>query len=145
MLSCIKKKPFDKYAKETGRVPFIGTMAIDSHQRKIQYLKSGCNAFTANRPVSTPLSFWNESNVWEYIKKYKLPYSKIYDMGEKRTGCMFCMFGVHLEKGENRFQRMKKSHPKQYNYCINKLKLGKILSCINVPYGDYKQNLLPFL
>lgn len=32
--------------------------------------------------------------------------------------CMFCMFGVHLEKGENRFQMMEKTHPKQYDYCI---------------------------
>jgi len=59
---------------------------------------------------------------------------QIYDMGEKRTGCMFCMFGVHLEKGENRFQRMKKTHPTQYNYCINKLGLKKVLDCIGVPY-----------
>lgn len=36
----------------------------------------------------------------------------------KRTGCMFCAFGAHLEKGENRFERMKHTHPKHYDFCI---------------------------
>ncbi len=33
--------------------------------------------------------------------------------------CVFCGFGAHLEKGESRFQRLKRTHPKLYNYCIN--------------------------
>lgn len=31
---------------------------------------------------------------------------------------MFCAFGAHLEKGETRFQRLKRTHPKIYEYCI---------------------------
>lgn len=50
---------------------------------------------------------------------------------------MFCGFGVHLEKGENRFQRMALTHPKQYDYCINRLGLGEVLDYIGV---DYKRN-----
>ena len=39
--------------------------------------------------------------------------------GCNRTGCMFCGFGCHLEKpGEGRFERMKKTHPKQYEYIM---------------------------
>lgn len=65
-----------------------------------------------------------------------------------RTGCMFCMFGCHLEKGENRFQKLKRTHPRQYDFCIkggemvegkwqpNKegLGLGKVLDYIGVDY-----------
>ena len=47
---------------------------------------------------------------------------------------MFCMFGAHLEKEPNRFQRLKETHPKQYDYCINKLGLGEVLDYINVKY-----------
>ena len=54
--------------------------------------------------------------------------------GVNRTGCMFCMFGIHLEKGENRFQKMKKTHPKIYDYCINNLKCGEVLDYIKVAY-----------
>ena len=38
--------------------------------------------------------------------------------GCNRTGCMFCGFGCHMEKGEGRFERMKKTHPKQYDYIM---------------------------
>lgn len=65
-----------------------------------------------------------------------------------RTGCIFCMFGCHLEKEPNRFQRLKVTHPKQYKYCIgggemvdgkwqpNKegIGLGYVLDYIGVKY-----------
>lgn len=54
--------------------------------------------------------------------------------GCNRTGCMFCMFGVHLEKEPNRFQRMKETHPKQYDYCMNQLGLKEVLDYIGVSY-----------
>ena len=68
--------------------------------------------------------------------------------GASRTGCIFCMFGCHLEKEPNKFQRLKETHPKQYEYCINGgemvdgkwqpskegLGLGKVLDYINVKY-----------
>lgn len=68
--------------------------------------------------------------------------------GCRRTGCIFCMFGCHLEKEPNRFQRLKETHPKQYQYCIgggemvdgkwqpNKEGLGlrKVLDYIGVDY-----------
>lgn len=68
--------------------------------------------------------------------------------GCNRTGCIFCMFGCHLEKEPNRFQRLKETHPRQYEYCINGgemvdgkwqpskegLGLGKVLDYINVKY-----------
>ena len=38
--------------------------------------------------------------------------------GCSRTGCMFCGFGCHLEKSPNRFEMMKETHPKQYDYIM---------------------------
>ena len=38
--------------------------------------------------------------------------------GCKRTGCMFCGFGCHLESSPNRFELMKQTHPKQYDYIM---------------------------
>lgn len=43
---------------------------------------------------------------------------KLTTTGCNRTGCIFCMFGCHLEKEPNRFQRLKETHPRQYEYCI---------------------------
>ena len=38
--------------------------------------------------------------------------------GCQRTGCMFCGYGCHLESSPNRFERMKETHPKQYDYIM---------------------------
>lgn len=129
----MKKRPVVKYYKKSGRAQFTGVMASDSDQRKRTYLRYGCNSFDLKLPNSTPLSFWVENDIWDYIKKYKLSYSKIYDMGYDRTGCMFCMFGVHMEKGKNRFQLMYKTHPKQWKYCMDKLGLREVLKFIDIP------------
>lgn len=39
--------------------------------------------------------------------------------GCARTGCIFCAFGAHLERGETRFQRLARTHPKLYEYCMS--------------------------
>jgi 3'-phosphoadenosine 5'-phosphosulfate sulfotransferase (PAPS reductase)/FAD synthetase len=130
----MKKRPMNAYSKETGRVRFVGTMAGDSSLRQQLWVKNGCNALTVGRPYSAPLSHWLEEDIWEYLHTRNVPYSSIYDKGYDRTGCMFCMFGVHMEKGENRFQRMKKTHPAQWRYCMDKLGLRKVLEYIGVPY-----------
>lgn len=145
----MKKRPVKKYEKETGRKPYIGTMACESNMRKQQYLKDGCNSFDAKRAASKPMSFWTEQDVLEYLKTRNLEYAKVYGdivkresgsgcelytTGVNRTGCMFCMFGVQLEKEPNRFQKMKETHPKQYDYCMNKLGLSKVLDFMGINY-----------
>jgi len=141
--SVMKKDPSNTYAKETGRMRIVGTMASDSFLRERAYVKTGCNAFDAGVPTSMPLSFWLESDVWEYFKYRNVPYCKIYDMGYKRTGCMFCAFGAHLETEPNRFQRMQKTHPKQWKYCMDKLGMRDVLAFCGIPVED-KQLTLDF-
>lgn len=136
----LKKAPAREYEKRTGNAPFIGNKASDSGRRSSEYLiRGGCNSFTGKHCTSLPLSIWTDKDILEYIDKYNLALSKIYSMGWKRTGCSFCLFGVHLEdlgEGRNRFHLMKKTHPQLYNYCINKLGLGKILDYIGVDYTN---------
>lgn len=137
----MKKRPAKKYEKQTGNKPFIGIVGGDSIIRDQNYLKTGCNAFDSKRPKSTPLAFWNEEDIWDYIKIFNVPYSKIYDMGYTRTGCIFCVFGCHLEKGENRFQLMQRTHPKLHNYCMKDwtrggLGLSIVLDYIKVPWEN---------
>lgn len=73
--------------------------------------------------------------------------------GCDRTGCMFCAFGAHLDErggGQSRFERLKKTHPKQYAYCIGGgeyvdgvwqpskegLGMGHVFDELNKIYGD---------
>lgn len=123
----MKKEPFKRFEKESGMAPILGNMASDSNQRKGQYLRHGCNAFDLKRPRSMPLSFWLEEDIWEYIHRSQVPYSDIYNLGYTRTGCMFCLFGYHLDGEETRFDRMKRTHPSQYRYCMEILGLKDVI------------------
>ena len=88
-----------------------------------------------------------QMNLIDYLGEYD-EQDTLITTGCDRTGCIFCGFGCHLEKGENRFQRLKKTHHRQYEYCIGGgelvdgkwqpsnegLGLGEVLDCIGVKY-----------
>ena len=175
----MKKAPSYEYQKRTGRKPILATMAVESMLRESAWLQNGCNAFDSKKPQSAPMSFWLEQDVLQYIKQEKIPIASVYgdivyaeapdqmrieDFGisecgtEKlkttgcdRTGCIFCAFGCHLEKSPSRFENLKETHPRQYEYCIgggqydesglwqpNKqgLGLGHVFDELNEIYGD---------
>lgn len=135
----MKKQPVHEYSKKNGVYFITAEMACESRLRTQKWQQHGCNGFDLEIPKSTPMAFWTEQDVLEYIYKYNLtvaePYGEVIETecqytfdGEQckyattgcdRTGCMFCAFGAHLEKGITRFQRLKETHPKQYNYCLN--------------------------
>lgn len=140
----MKKKPVHKFYKDTKKAPIIATMAEESQLREQHYLQTGCNAFNNKIPTSTPIAFWTEQDILEYIDTYKIPIAsvygdviktdKYYTTGCQRTGCMFCGYGCHLDKYPNRFQRLAETHPRQYEYIINELGMGKVLDYIGVEY-----------
>lgn len=176
----MKKAPVYEYGKRTGKKAIIATMAAESMLRENTWLKHGCNAFDSKHPKSTPMAFWTEQDVLQYIKKYNIPIAKVYGeiveetqikndgvnvviqtqlfetgsqlvtTGCDRTGCIFCAFGAHREK-ESRFERLKQTHPRQYDYCINGgeydengvwkpnkqgLGMGHVFDEMNKIYGD---------
>lgn len=136
----MKKKPFKKYEKETGRIPILGIMAEESALRQTHYIKNGgCNAFNNKRPQSKPIGFWREQDVLQYIYEHNIEIPSVY--GEvicetylmdlltpvteykltklTRTGCVYCLFGIGQECGKNRIQKLAETHPQLYTYCIN--------------------------
>ncbi len=118
----LKKEPLRCKAKELGmKCAILGILASESYQREKEWLENGCNVFFKFKDNQCkPLSFWTDQDIQEYIEKYNVRISSLYDKGYTRNGCMYCGFGVHLEPpGSNRFQRLKRTHPVQYNYLIN--------------------------
>lgn len=110
----LKKNPSHDYQKRTGLYPIIGTMASESLIRKEQYLmRGGCNSFDGKKIFSTPLSIWNDDDVWAYINDRNLKIADIYSKGVRRTGCVCCGFGAHLEQG--RFDALYRLYPKIYS------------------------------
>lgn len=97
-------------------------------------------------PTSKDEQIEGQLTAFDVLNDYET--TQLKTTGANRTGCIFCMFGCHLEKEPNRFQRLKETHPRQYEYCISGgemvdgkwqpskegLGLGKVLDYINVKY-----------
>lgn len=142
----MKKSPMKKYQHEHEYLPIIGTLAEESRVRRQSWIRNGCNAFDSKSPTSQPMSFWTEQDVLAYIVENDLDIAPVYGeivsvdeygnecppidiTGEvgchlkctkcQRTGCIFCGFGFHYDKGETRFQRLAQTHPRQYEYSIS--------------------------
>ena len=145
----MKKSPVYRYSKITGRKPITAQMAAESMLRTQKWIANGCNAFNIKHPISNPMSFWTDQDVLHYIKENNITIASVYGdivsvsyselkgqldicdfgitkdnrqlttTGCKRTGCMFCGFGCHLEsEEESRFLKLKHTHPKVYDYIM---------------------------
>jgi len=165
----LKKEPIATYEKATGLKGrgITGMMASEGGYRAGM---TQCNTFEGKTTRSSPILFWSDSDVFEYIEKYNVEICSVYynrgyadgelvacdspfvDLptvteitsgttlkinvvslkGEHRTGCMFCAFGAHLEKGSNRFQRMSISHPRQHALIMDRIGMRGPLELINV-------------
>lgn len=138
----MKLKPIAEYVKKSGRVPIMGTTASESALRAQKFMQYGFYNLEGKKAQCTPMSIWTDDDVWEYIHRFNLPYCKIYDMGYDRTGCVFCMFGAHLDKEPNRFQKLQRTHPDLWRYCMKPyddggLGLREVLEFMGIPYENY--------
>lgn len=126
----LKKDPLHEYHDKTKMNGITAQMASESFSRAKEWMHNGCNGFNLKYPLSNPMAFWTDQDVLQYIYEKKLPICSVYGdvvmveekdkqvyktTGCKRTGCMLCGFGCHMEKpGQGRFEKLRESHPKMY-------------------------------
>lgn len=134
----MKKTPL----KDLKEYPIIGTMTEESKVREQGWYKTGCNSFD-KKIMSRPLSFWTKQDTLQYIKEKNLKIAQCYGnivevdsnnnevlkgcgtklrfSGVQRTGCIFCGFGMHLDTlkgGTSRFELLRQTQPKLFDYCM---------------------------
>ncbi len=54
----------------------------------------------------TPIHEWSQLAVWLYVKRYRLPYNPLYEMGYERIGCFMCPASYLAE-----FALVREKHP----------------------------------
>lgn len=164
----MKKRPFRKYVKKTGRYPYIGITQDESFRRAHQYAKTGCNVYDGTTIKSQPLGPWTKQDVLQYAYEHRgkeivLPDKSTYifdicsvygeivkDLqgiyhltGEQRTGCIYCGFGVTSEGEPNRYQRLQVTHPKHYDLCMRSVQDGglgmkRVLEYMEIPFETWE-------
>ena len=105
--------------------PISNPIAFWTEQDILHYIKKYnvpyCSVYgeiQVKQKVDNDKVFEGQMNMIDYLGCYE-PEDTLETTGCNRTGCIFCMFGCHLEKEPNRFQRLKNTHPRQYDFCIN--------------------------
>ncbi|MGL4452192.1 MAG: phosphoadenosine phosphosulfate reductase family protein [Sarcina sp.] len=71
---------------DVGDTVFLGVRWAESAKRS----KLSMVGFYKKKVVVRPIIDWTDEEIWEYIKKYNLPYCELYDKGFKRLGCIGC-------------------------------------------------------
>lgn len=135
----LKKDPMKDWLKENKKMkPIIGMMLGEGDMRDLKMIKRSCNMFSSDKPSSVPLKFWTDKDVYEYAEKYGVDICRVYkEQNINRTGCTFCGYGADLEPAQdNRFTKLKKSHPKQFNIFVHKFGMNKALDYAGINYGE---------
>lgn len=133
----LKKGPLKRFARQMGmQCSIIGTLAEESQTRERDWLRYGSNIFFVKADNQCrPLSFWRDCDVWDYIRLFNIPIATLYNKGYERNGCMYCGFGIKGEKrrlGMNRLERLRHTHPQEYNYLVDHF--HEILDVCNIEY-----------
>jgi len=130
----LKKEPSERVQAELDiDVIFKGLMAAESRPRQINFITRGY-LFKSHRPHlggkygdpfwhSNPISIWTDNDIWEYIRRFNVPYASLYDMGWKdksgkfhkikRNGCMGC--ATDLLFPNNHMAMLRRTHPKAWS------------------------------
>lgn len=64
--------------------------------------------YQRRKTVLNPIIDWDDSEVWEFIREYKVPYCELYDCGYKRLGCIGCPMSTHQKEELERYPAIKK-------------------------------------
>lgn len=48
------------------------------------------NCIKQGKMLLNPIIDWEDDDIWEFIKRYDLPYNPLYDKGHRRVGCIGC-------------------------------------------------------
>lgn len=155
----LKEKPCDDWAKMHNSAPFLGLMASEGGRRAKSLMINGCNYWGKGTIRSAPFAIFYRQELLQLALDLHVPVPEIY--GEivrdpdgtlrttkaQRTGCSMCGFGIHMEKRPHRFDLLRQSNPKEWDFWMRrcctdpetgeKYGWGRVLDYIGVGWEDY--------
>lgn len=70
-----------------------GCQLFDNEKASNVYCVSGKDKVTIS-----PIIEWTDKDIWDFIRRYNMPYCDLYDKGFHRIGCLFCPMASVREK-----------------------------------------------
>lgn len=161
----LKEKPCNDWAKMHNSATFLGLMASEGGRRAKSLMINGCNYWGKGTIRSAPFAIFSRQDLLQLALDLNVPVPEIY--GEivrdpdgtlrttkaQRTGCSMCGFGIHMEKRPHRFDLLRESNPKEWEFwmyrCVTdpetgeRFGWGRVLDYIGVGWEDYPDGGIP--
>jgi len=111
------------------RFVITGIRWAESSKRANRRMIEFCYKHEGKKYIN-PIIDWDDSDIWEFIKKYNISYCKLYDEGWKRIGCLFCPMNtqrkIHVKKYPGYVKLFIRYFDKRLNYAKSRnLTTGK--------------------
>lgn len=153
----LKEKPCNDWAREHDSVPYMGLMASEGGRREKSLKMHGCNYFGKTTTRSAPFAIFDRQDVLQLALDLNVPipaeYGEIardkdgnlYTTKEQRTGCTMCGFGIHVEGRPHRFDILRETNPKEWEFWMkhvcrdengNWYGWGRVLDYIGIGWED---------
>lgn len=153
----LKERPCDIWAKEHNSYPYLGLMASEGGRRQKSLQMNGCNYYSKSATRSAPFATFSRQDILRLALELSVPVPEIYGeirqhldgtlytTGAQRTGCSMCGFGIHLEQRPHRFDRLRETNLKEWEFWMRHVcqddngewyGWGRILDYIGVGWAD---------
>lgn len=76
---------------------------------------------THARRMLNPIIDWSDEEVWEFIRRYEVPYCELYDQGYKRLGCVGCPMSTHQAEELERYPKFKQAYIRAFDRMLKNM------------------------
>ena len=76
---------------------------------------------THARRMLNPIIDWSDEDVWEFIRRYEVPYCELYDQGYKRLGCVGCPMSTHRAEELERYPKFKQAYIRAFDRMLKNM------------------------
>ena len=76
---------------------------------------------TKGKHILNPIIDWEDSDVWEFIRKYDIPYCTLYDQGYKRLGCIGCPMSTRQAEELEKYPKYRRAYLRAFEKMLQEL------------------------
>ena len=81
------------------------------------------HCYRTRKILLNPIVDWTDEDVWEFIRKYNVPYCELYDKGYKRLGCIGCPMNAAAAAAElERYPKYKQNYIRAFDRMLEMFK-----------------------
>lgn len=73
------------------------------------------NCVRQHKVTVNPIIDWSDSDVWEFLHEYNIPYCELYDQGAKRLGCIGCPMSTAAAAELERYPKFKEAYIRAFD------------------------------